>query len=339
MIIRKCKKVIEKIALGLCAVLPFKLLRWWARKSLIILNYHSIYQWDKDEKIKRKVYRTEDQLQEDLKFLKNNFEVIEIDRLINSKQSKTPLPSHSLLITFDDGLKVVYDKIYPLLRKEELPAVVFVNPSFVDNRDMHYLRKKTILLGHIEQMNGEFEELSKTEQGIKLKEKINQLHGITYAQKLVLYEVASLLGIDFVKILKDNPLYLSVGEIHEMIDGGVAIGAHSMDHPPFEELTVQEQYDQIKESVDWVVDKFNLDYKVFAFPSNDRHVKKTLFEMVKPHVDLTFGVQGLMKDEYEFHYHRIEIEATGKKAITAFKYEYLKLIILCLLGKSKVKRY
>lgn len=336
---RKCRSNIKKFALSLCALLPFGLLRRWARKQLIVLNYHSIYKWDKDEQIKRKVYRTESQFQEDLNFMKKYFKVIGIEGLLNSVKGQNDLSDHPLIITFDDGLKVVYDKIFPLLKREQLPAVVFINPSFVDNRDMHYLRKKTILLGHIEQMNGEFEELTKTEKGQKLKEKINQLHGISYAQKLVLYEVASILGIDFVKMLKTNPLYLSVDEINEMIEGGVAVGAHSMDHPPFQELSLEEQYDQIKESVDWVVDKFNLDYKVFAFPSNDRHIKKSLFEMVKPHVDLTFGVQGLMKDEFDFHYHRIEIEATGKKAITAFKYEYLKLILQRLVGKSEVKRY
>ena len=331
------KRKIRSVLISISGILPFSFLQRLASKNPVIINYHSIQGWDPDPIINRNTYRSVKQLEEDLRFFKKHFSIISIADL----HHKNKLAQNSLAFTIDDGLKSVYDLMYPVFNKVGISATVFINPDFVDNKDIHFLRKRNVILKSINSID----EIANTElqdwlnkKKISIKQLVAWLQQISYADKYILDELISILHLRNSLINEKKPVYMTKSELEIMIKDGFLVGAHSMDHPPFNELATPEQVQQIKDSVDWMVKQFQLTYRYFAFPSNDNIVRSKVFESIKEEVELTFGVQGLLSDECSTHYHRIEVESTGKSASQVLKYEYCRYIIKTLFGKSIFKR-
>jgi len=70
-----------------------------------------------------------------LKYLiENGYTVIPLRQLIDYRLGKRQtIPSHSLVITADDGHESVYTDMFPLLRKYRLPMTLFLYPSAISN--------------------------------------------------------------------------------------------------------------------------------------------------------------------------------------------------------------
>nr|WP_321409397.1 polysaccharide deacetylase family protein [uncultured Carboxylicivirga sp.] len=334
---KRFKRITEAWLIRFTAIIPFNFIRKWASKDFIIINYHSIHGWDPDPVINKNKYRTIDRLEQDLRFFNENYSVIKITDLINNKS----LPQNALAITIDDGLKSVYDLMYPVFKKTGIKPALFVNPDFIDNTDLHFIRKRNIILKKLGSLDEEQHKnliswLDKNDLNIyNLK---IQLHSIKYHQRSVLDELIFELNLSVKDILDRKPVYLSSTEIDEMLSDGFELGAHSMDHPPFEQLSPVEQEQQVLESMKWIEEDFNTGHRMFAFPSDDRPINQKLFNNIRDFVDITLGVQGLQRDTIENHYHRITIESSGATAEQAIKYEYLKYILKRTFKKSIFKR-
>jgi len=70
-----------------------------------------------------------------MKYLKDNGYIVIrlrqfVDYYLGKRQS---LPSHSLVITVDDGHKSVYTDLFPFLKKYRIPVTLFVYPSALSN--------------------------------------------------------------------------------------------------------------------------------------------------------------------------------------------------------------
>ncbi len=74
-------------------------------------------------------------LESQLKYLKDHgYEVIRLRQLVDYYLGKREiLPSHSVVITVDDGHKSVYTDFFPLLKKYRIPVTLFLYPSALSN--------------------------------------------------------------------------------------------------------------------------------------------------------------------------------------------------------------
>jgi len=69
---------------------------------------------------------------EQMKFLKENgYFVITLDQLLDFLDFKNQIPKKSVVITFDDGWRSVYDIAFPVLRHYDYPATLFVHTDFI----------------------------------------------------------------------------------------------------------------------------------------------------------------------------------------------------------------
>jgi len=64
--------------------------------------------------------------------LSRNFKVISLTQLVESLKGNSTLPPKSVVITFDDGYKNNYIYAYPILRKYNLPATIFLTTGFLN---------------------------------------------------------------------------------------------------------------------------------------------------------------------------------------------------------------
>jgi len=71
----------------------------------------------------------------EMEFLHNNgYQVIPLKKLISHMQYGEKLPEKALVITFDDGYEGDYKVAYPILKKYNMPATIFL----IANRDQYF---------------------------------------------------------------------------------------------------------------------------------------------------------------------------------------------------------
>ena len=62
----------------------------------------------------------------------HGYHVISLEQLIDARQGRSKLPQNPVLLTFDDGLRSVYTKVFPLLQAYQYHAVVAVVGAWAD---------------------------------------------------------------------------------------------------------------------------------------------------------------------------------------------------------------
>jgi len=123
----KSKKVIIVFVLFAAAVssLVFAGIAVLSRHyALPILMYHSVNPLAEK---RNKLAITPDLFERQMRFLKvHNYNVVPLESLVVLLKEKKKAPPGTVAITFDDGYKDNYIYAYPILKKYQLPATIFI---------------------------------------------------------------------------------------------------------------------------------------------------------------------------------------------------------------------
>lgn len=80
------------------------------------------------------LYVSPDQLDQQLAYLvSHNYHTITLTQLLNALNRKISLPSHPIILTFDDGYRSFYQNAFPLLKKYHMFATEFVITQVIDD--------------------------------------------------------------------------------------------------------------------------------------------------------------------------------------------------------------
>ncbi|MCP4989255.1 MAG: polysaccharide deacetylase family protein [Colwellia sp.] len=264
--------------------------------------------------------------------------------LMDVLERKRQFNKKCFLLTFDDGFSEMYDIVRPILLEKGVSATFFVNSDFIDNKKICYQHMASVIVEHIKYGNVKKTKLNKIKEILsrhKLEIGWIELTAINYQKKHLLDEISRVLDIDFNNYLSENKPYLTSEQIKKLVNDGFTIGAHSIDHPLYENLTLEEQLHQTIESVNFVKEKFSLNYGVFAFPHMDAGVSKQFFsEIYKDDlVDLSFGTGGLISDVISRNLQRVSLENPPRPAEYNVPYNYLKKVYWNFLGKKQRSRF
>jgi peptidoglycan/xylan/chitin deacetylase (PgdA/CDA1 family) len=274
-------------------------------------------------------YRNTAQFEKELDFYLKYFKPVSLSDLMTGKN----LPKNAFHLSFDDGLKECAEIIAPILIKKGIPSTFFVNPGFVDNKQLFHKYKASLI----------FRKLN--ESPASEAEKIlgdNKLQGektlkATILQNKILDKIAVMLGINFDEFLVKQKPYLSTEQLLKLKEQGFSIGAHSFYHPEFWMIPEEEQLVEIKKSMDWLVEKINPEIKAFSFPFTDSGVSQKVMEALKKVdiCDISFGTAGIKYDEFETHFQRYPVEIPGNFEMN-LKAELVYFALRKIIGKATV---
>lgn len=302
--------------------------------------------------------KTVQAFKQDLDVFLNHYQPITLAEVILINKEKQQLAKPSFHLTFDDGLRNFYTDVAPILLEKGIPATIFLNTDFVDNKELFYRYKASLLIADFlnanqAKQNVYFEFVKKRQEVRDKKQELrskNQdirhktqdvpsfLLDINFQQKHFLDELATLVNYSFTYFLEMEKPYLSTIQIKELQKQGFTFGAHSANHPLYSELSLEEQLNQTKTSLDWLQTNLNCKQKAFSFPFHDIGVPKHFFESIVPDLDISFGTSGLKKDEISFHLHRLDMEKSNTNTKQFLIKEYVKVVAKKTLGKYIVKR-
>ncbi len=325
----------NNLIFSIAQIFPFKFLYTLNKQKTIFPLYHSVSDISPIHLKHLYKIKSTKEFVEDLDFYLKNFKRIDLKLFINEKF----INEKTFFLTFDDGLSEIYDIVAPLLKKKGIPAIFFINSAFVDNLDLFYRYKISLIIDKTFK-NTKYQNIVE-----KYLKKINintsdikkYLLSLNHKNTNVIEQIAKLLEIDFAEYLQKHKPYMSSNQIKELHNQGFYIGAHSANHFYYSQLTENEQIQQTIDSLDFVIREFNPEFKLFAFPFTDYKVNKSFFERISTSVDLTFGTAGLKNDSIKFNIQRIPME-NGKTAIETIKYEFFYYLIKGIFGKNLIKR-
>jgi peptidoglycan/xylan/chitin deacetylase (PgdA/CDA1 family) len=333
--------ILKKIYYSITSALPGGFFRSGGPMGLL-LPYHHVVSNDSIPHISQLyAFKNVQQFTDDLDFLLKNYKPIQADVLAKAVYNNTTIPPGSFLLTFDDGFREVYDTIAPVLEKKGVPAIFFINPAFVDNRELFYRCKISLLIDELK--NKETELLPVYSKVLASAPDINTI--IETLKKLnqnnarVLDILADLIKFSFDDYLEKRKPFLTSSQIIDLHKRGFTIGAHSMNHPYYNLLSVEEQVKQTIDSCNYVKELLSIKECHFSFPHSDTGISQATIDAInQQQTGLLFGIQNQKKELHNRILHRFNAERPETDANALIKGQVILNSIQQLTGRDTVKR-
>ena len=326
--------------------MPFDILYGISKENILIPYYHMVS--DEDVLHIKHLYPHKNikQFTEDLDFILKKFSPVGLNDVLQCFHHKKALPPKALHLTFDDGFREIHDIIAPILFRKGIPATFFVSSGFTDNKILCHQHKASLLV----------EQILKKDYSSNIKNGINNILtgnnpefrdvatgilSVKYRDKSLIDQIADLMNVNFSDYLLKTKPYLTTEHIRKLIGDGFTIGAHSIDHPLYADLSLEEQLRQTMESTAFLKEKFKLNYGVFAFPHSDHGVSRQYYSRIKESnlIDLSFGTSNMMEDVVQDNVQRFSLEKPLWPAKNIIALQYAKRFWRMAKGQNRIHRH
>jgi peptidoglycan/xylan/chitin deacetylase (PgdA/CDA1 family) len=314
---------------------------WRAAGSPLVLPYYHILTHEDAPHVKHLYrFRTVAEFRRDLDYLLAHYTPVTLEAILDALNEKRPLPDRPFHLTFDDGFREMHDVAMPILLAKGVPATFFITSGFVDNKDMAHHNQISLVIDHV-QRGGLTSGAAAIEQllrnnNIAGADWRRRLLAIGYRNRHLVKEAAALVGCEFESFLKSCKPYLSAAQVRVLLAKGFCVGAHSVDHPKYDLVSLEEQIRQTRESVKFIRDTFGISCPAFAFPHSDEGVGPEFFKEVFDGADLriSFGTGGMAQHFFPRHRERFTMEKTEWPADRILAGQYAKKLYNTVCGRG-----
>jgi peptidoglycan/xylan/chitin deacetylase (PgdA/CDA1 family) len=246
----------------------------WA-KSLTVVNYHRIddpYRKDFDS-FKPNVSATPQDFDRQMEYLAKWFHVVSLKDIVEWLDGRRDLPPYAALITFDDGYLDNYTSAFPILRKYNFPALIFLTTGHIGTDAPFYWDMAAYCFSHTENdhltfPDGHVEGWSDQQQlervsknWIELMKTLPQNEKLKYVGNLPV-----LLGVS-VPAGFFQTLMMNWDQVREMQKDGVEFGAHTMHHPILTRISLEQVREEVVGSKSRIEEELGEPVLGFAYPN------------------------------------------------------------------------
>lgn len=285
-------------------------------------------------------YKNEKKFIGDLECLLKNFSIIHPDELFACIEANKPIPKGSFLLSFDDGLCEVYHTIAPILKSKGIPAIFFINPAFIDNKEMFYRCKISLLIEELKiqpSQNKTFSSILKC--NTEIEEIKIALKKINQNNASLLDDIAHAINYSFNNYLQENKPFLTTAQVIELHQQGFTIGAHSINHPYYKLLSKEDQIAQTLNSCMAVKEITGQQICHFSFPHSDAAISLSVIQEInKQNKGLLFGIQNQKQELHNNILHRFNAERPEIDFMKLIKGQLFLNRMQKVFGKNTVVR-
>ncbi len=225
-----------------------------------------------------------------LDWLEETYGLVSRNDFENAMATREPVPG--AVLTFDDGVHDHYHHVFPELKRRGLWGIFYVPTGIYQTRTLLDVHSIHLLIGRhggvraldalmavvkdhmlVDKDNAAFR--SKTYRGQDNDEATTEVkrilnYYISYEHRSsVLTELLTTLnghrGIGF------DGFYLNLEQIQEMANDGMVIGSHSVSHPVFSKLEVDDQWREIDQSFSFLEEVLAEPVSTFCYPYGGFH--------------------------------------------------------------------
>ena len=205
--------------------------------------------------------------------LAKNYKIISLDEIVHRIKNRRPI-RRCVAITFDDGFRDNYEIAYPILRKYNVPATIFLTTGYIDSgtapwfiklryifmqtaKTHFHLSHKGAIISH--PMHTKDEKLAASDRAMAY------LKNCPDEERLPLLDrLCEKLGVSTFEGLND--LMLTWNQIKEMAGHSISFGAHTVNHPILSRTSMEIAEREIQESKKTIEEKIGRPVTSFAYP-------------------------------------------------------------------------
>jgi len=211
-----------------------------------------------------------DWLAEQLEYLSRNYQFLSLSCLADHFERGQPIPSNSVVITFDDGFRDNFVNAFPLLRKFHVPATVFLVTGCLSSGELPWPQKTGYLFQTTTAGTFCHETTGGRELSLRTSENRDLARGIVWKhlerlsridRERCLEELGDILQVEY-------PLdrMLTWDQVETMRQGGIEFGAHTFSHPLMALQSLEEARWEMETSLRDLQNRLGIDRPAFAFP-------------------------------------------------------------------------
>lgn len=219
---------------------------------------------------------------EQINFLKQNYHFVTVEQVIKAYNNDERLPSHSVLLTFDDAYSDHFSNVFPILEKEHIqgafypPVKAITEHTVLDVNKIHFILASTpkeqfpklidevkLLLKkyreeyHLKSFEFYFDKLAVADrfdpkEVIFVKRLLQVELNETLRNILTNILFEKIVGIDESTFSRE--LYMSIDQLKCMVDRGMHVGSHGYDHYWLGSLSKEKQNFEIKKSLEFIAE-------------------------------------------------------------------------------------
>lgn len=205
-----------------------------------------------------------------------NYEVLSLDSLAELVYSESLPSTASVVLTFDDGYRDNYLYAYPIIKKYDIPATIFLATGYLDgyvdpgkgfwSQKVWYAVRKT----SIRQLNlgglGTYSIHSEKAKRRAIIAIVDRLRGLRDddARTKAIQRLVELCQVDGYP----HNVALSWNEVREM-SGNVTFGAHTVNHRILTRLPLDQARNEITESKRRIEKELDREATTFSYPNGE----------------------------------------------------------------------
>lgn len=241
--------------------------------NIVVLLYHRV--WCNENKWSTPGV-TILEFEKQIEYLNKNYTIMPLEILlktIESEEIRKTGNNQIAAITFDDGYKDNYENAFPILKKYQIPATIFLTSGLIGKDELFWWDKMGYYIYHSKFDKVEFENMGEfhlTTEKERLRcinvlgEKLKQLpkDAVSDIMKEIEYKTD-------VKIPRGlgKEMILSWEEVREMQNWGISIGAHTVTHQVLSKLSNAAAAFEIWEGKEEIEKYLGIPINMFAYPN------------------------------------------------------------------------
>ncbi len=218
-----------------------------------------------------------------LAVLKKRYRLVSVEDAAREIRSNGALQTKSVAITFDDGYQSTYEILFPLLKKHNATATIFLPTDWIDGRLNPWWIALTQIIDHCELTANNIKGVERA-LGTVLTEVAARLNSQDKAKTILHDQVGGelmrkddnsrdhlledLRGVllEGQSFVPDKPISVTWNQIKEMAEFGINFGAHTCSHPNLSYIEPGSAEREIAESKRIIEQRVGIEVIGFAYP-------------------------------------------------------------------------
>ena len=265
-------------------------------KSIV---YHKIKKYDKKYKYDKFLHL--DDFKKQINYFENKYNIINFSKIFDKKEK---FKDNDLFLTFDDGLKIHYQYVYPYLKKKNINGIFYLctlpfkKKKILTVHKIHIILSKiksNLILNYINKnlsnylidrtkinlfKKNVYKKQKNLDENVKIKKILNYSLKIQYKNSFInrmfKYFFPTLSEINFVK-----KYYMNEKELKNLSKNNMILGSHTENHEVLSAISFEEAKKEINLSIDYLNQFTN--YRTFCYPYGS---KISYNERIKKYLDM-----------------------------------------------------
>ncbi len=206
-----------------------------------------------------------------MEYLARNFPLVSLDQIARGDLPKDQ--PYSVAVTFDDGYRDNFVCAFPILKKFNIPATIFLTTGYIESGQLPWYdqvrlafkltTRSAIVLADVGGPDGSLQQL--TDRLRTLRRTLDWLRGMSQAQgPQLMNALFSRLGVPSPLSLPNQMLRWE--DIRQMAKSNVTFGAHTVNHPVLSQISKAEMDREILTSKQVIEKRLQAPVEHFAYP-------------------------------------------------------------------------